>query len=197
MLQCWIGFLFTQWFLGDCCCCFFNNISLPVLDWISSLLPVPQFCFCFLSGVHWLFSKSVRLFLFGKEVHLYPLLDPSYKWYLTLISLPVSLTSLAMIISALFPEASHGILSCLLWLSDGSSSMYPIFFIPYGRLCLQIFFPILKTVFLFHLGFLWCANAFKVNQSCFLSFGSFFIILGTLGGIDVAAYPPYIVLKIA
>ena len=67
-----------------------------------------------------------------------------------LISLPVSLTSLAMIISALFPEASHGILSCLLWLSDGSLSMYPIFVIPYGRLCLQIFFPILRVIFFFH-----------------------------------------------
>ena len=127
------------------CCCFLNNISLPMLEWITSLLPIPQFFF-FLSGDHWLFSESVRLFLFGKEVHLYPFLVPSYKWYLMLISLPVSLTSLAMIISALFPEASHGILSCLLWLSDGSSSMYPIFFIPYGRLCLQIFFSILSTV---------------------------------------------------
>ena len=37
----------------------------------------------------------------------------------------------------------------------------------------------------------------RLIQSCFLSFGSFFIILGTLGGIDVAACPPYIVLKIA
>ena len=113
-----------------------------------------------------------------------------------LILLPVSLTSLAMITSALFPGTSHGILSSLLWLSDSSSSMYPIFFIPYGRLWLQIFFPILRTAFLFHLGFLCCANAFKVNQSCFLSFGSFFILLGTLGGIDVAACRPHIVLKI-
>ena len=37
----------------------------------------------------------------------------------------------------------------------------------------------------------------RLIQSCLLSFGLFLMILGTVGGIDVAAYPPYIVLKIA
>ena len=113
-----------------------------------------------------------------------------------LILLPVSLTSLAMITSALFPGTSHGILSSLLWLSDSSSSMYPIFFIPYGRLWLQIFFPILRTAFLFHLGFLCCANAFKVNQSCFLSFGSFSLFWAHLVELMLQHVPPILPSKL-
>ena len=37
----------------------------------------------------------------------------------------------------------------------------------------------------------------RLIQSCLLSFGLFLIILGTLGGIDITACPPHIVLKFA
>ena len=66
-------------------------IILASLCWTESVhYSLSQFfvLFCFvliLSGDHWFFSESVRLFLFGKEDDLYPFLDPSYKWYLMLI----------------------------------------------------------------------------------------------------------------
>ena len=58
-----------------------------------------------------------------------------------------------------------------------------------------IFFPFWELSF-FHLGFFCCANAFKVNSVCFLSFDLFFIILGTFGGIDVTACSPILSSKL-
>ena len=59
----------------------------------------------------------------------------------------------------------------------------------------NIFFPFWELSF-FHLGFFCCANAFKVNSVCFLSFDLFFIILGTFGGIDVTACSPILSSKL-
>ena len=54
---------------------------------------------------------SVNLFLFCNEVHLYPVLDSTRSDILWHLSFPVSLTSLSMITSGLFPVTGSVIIS--------------------------------------------------------------------------------------
>lgn len=154
------------------------------------ITPYPT-VFFFLSGDHWLFSESVRLFLFGKEFHLYPFLVPSYKWYIMLISLPVTL-HLTCYDHLYFIPWGLPWHSFLLVMAEWWFIVYVphLLYSLWTSLSASIF-SILRTVSLSFRVPLLCKRFLRLIQSCFLSFGSFFIILGTLGGIDVAACPLY------
>ena len=79
-----------------------------MLVWSSSFLPDPRHSFLVTRSF---FPKSERLCLFGKELHLYPSLNYTWKWYHTILPVPVSFTSLGMIISTFFSMAEFGIIS--------------------------------------------------------------------------------------
>ena len=71
----------------------FINSSVHMLVWSSSFLPDPHHSFLVTRSF---FPKSERLCLFGKELHLYPSLNYTWKWYHKILPLPVSFTSLGM-----------------------------------------------------------------------------------------------------
>ena len=64
-----------------------------------------------------LFSMSVSLFLFCRQIHLHHILDSTYKWYY-IVFVFLFLTSLSMRISSCICVAAYGIVLFFLWLSS-------------------------------------------------------------------------------
>ena len=90
----------------------------------SHFLCPPPFPF----GNHKALCYVLRLFLFGKEFHLHPFLEPTSKKY-HMILVFLCLTLLSVIISTSFLVAGPGSMSPFLWLSCSCSVCeYPALF---------------------------------------------------------------------
>ena len=102
---------------------FYSGFLLIILQRVVCVCPCPPSHFLcpspFPFGNHKVLCY-VMLFLFGKEVHLYPFLEStSKKHHMILVFL--CLTSLSMIISTSFLVAGHGMMSPFLRLSCNRS----------------------------------------------------------------------------
>ena len=81
---------------------------------LSHFLCPPTFLF----GNHKVFCYAVSLFLFGKQVRLYPFLgSTSERYHMILVFLCLSYFT-CVIISTSFLDAGHGMMSPFLWLTD-------------------------------------------------------------------------------
>ena len=99
----------TQWVLES----YFRYGCVHMLVWSSSFLPAPHLTFLVTGGFP---SKSLRLCLFLKGLHLYAFSDHTRSDVMWHWHLPASLTSLGVTMSPSFSVAGLCIISCFLWL---------------------------------------------------------------------------------